>query len=885
MSRTATVRLWLLLALLLSVTLALYQVGRSGMMGAGYFNGHSLQGSTWILRDPGGRMDAAAAARAWEAGRFHHGAPEDLVFGYTRDAIWLTTVVANPGDAPADYYLEVGPPRLEDVRIHLQQADGRTVSYESGIRVPLLRRVVPTRLLVVPVTLAPHAEQRVFVRVSSRNSMLVQLRLWEPARLLEAARHMDLLNGLQFGALLLFALYAFAAAAVGRSRAYFYFGVTLFCYAAYDIAILQYGYQYLWPDMPDWSLRSPGVVLGVAVFGLGMLVAVMLDTVALLPRWNLVLRGVATFGLLLVPGMLLGDYRWWVQVLNYAALLQLLVTISATLQAVFLGSRGALLLLAAFVLLWFTSLLRVAQILGWFPPNILAEYSQGWSMVAGGLLLAMNQVDRVRRLDEEREEARRALVRAQVTAREQAEQAVAERTRELVQARDAAEASSRAKSAFLAQLSHELRTPLHSILGYSSLLRAEAADAEAQRRLDAIHRSGVHLLNLIDGLLDYARGEAGRLQLELKPLRLRPFLESVLEETRELAAQQGMVLVAEYDPALPESLRLDGTRLRQVLINLIANACRHSRGSRIVLAASVLAPARPGLVRVALAVRDDGVGIAAADRERVFKPFEQGGEGAASRGLGLGLAIARQLVLLMGGEIELEAVARGASFRIVLDAELIELPAALPERSPAPARYAGPRRRVLVVDDEADSREVLAGMLLAMGFAVETADSAAAALEILAHDAVDLVLSDQRMPGMDGPALLQAARARGCRQPFLLVSALVGEATAAQGEGFAATLVKPLEAERLAAAVSRTLGLAWLQPLRPAPAAATAEWVRPSAALLEELRVAAEQGRISDIEDWVAHVREVEPAAAGFADDVMVAVRRLDLAGILAMTR
>lgn len=890
MKPATPVRLWLLLALLVSATLGLQQLGRHGMMGAGLYNGQSLEDGVEVLHDASGRLDLAAVEREYAAGHFARPARQDLTFGYTGDALWLTTVVGNASPDVIERYLEVGPPRLEDVRLYLPHAGGGFREIRSGLRVPMVARVVPSRQLVVPLALPGGAQQRLYVRVASRNSIAVELRLWQPTRFLEAARHMDLLNGLQFGALLLFALYAFAAAGAMGERAYVYFGITLLSYAAYDISILQYGYQYLWPDSPDWSLRSPGCVLSASIFGLGMVVASLLETEARFPRWNRALRALSLAGLLLIAPMLLGDYRFWVQWLNYVGLAQLLVTIGVALQAVFMGTRGAAVLLGAFLLLWFTSLLRVSQILGWLPNNILSEYSQGWSMVVGGLLMAMTQANRVRRLDAEREDARRDLVQAQVRAREEAERAVALRTRELVQARDAAEASSRAKSAFLAQLSHELRTPLHSILGYGALLRAEATDAESQRRLDAIRRSGQHLLQLIDGLLDYARGEAGRLQVELQPLRLRTFLDSVVEETRGLAGQQGMVLETAYEPGLPESLRLDGTRLRQVLLNLLANACRHSQGRHIRLSARPEAAARSGQVRFSIAVSDDGIGIPPADRERIFQAFEQVTEGAASKGLGLGLAIARQLVGLMGGSIVLEPTTTGACFRITLEAELIDLPA--PERvaeAPAPRRYAGPRRQVLVVDDHLDSRELLATMLRGMGFGVVAAADGREALERLQHVPVDLVLTDQRMPGMDGRALLAAARARGLQQPFILATA--GDDTGtAMPAGFAATLSKPLDTAALEAALGRALGLAWQQP-SAAPGVATgsreegAAWARPSAALLEELRAAAEQGRISDIEDWVEHVRLAEPSCAGFAQDVLVAVRRLDLAGIVAMTR
>lgn len=883
MNARPTLRFWLLIGLLLATTLGLQQLARQGYLQSGIELGQSLTPHLQVYRDPSAHMGVEAIAEEHLAGRFHAPTDSELAIGYTRDAIWVSVAFSNRGNETVTRFLEVGPPRIADVRLFEADHGGGYREQRAGLQVPVRERAVKTRQSVFPLVLNPGEQRRLFLRLESSNALLVDLHLWEPAVFMEASRKVDLLNGLQFGALLMFALYAFVAAGAMRDRTHVYFGITLLAFALYDITILQYGYQYLWPDSPNWSLRGAGVVLAIATFGLGMLVSGLLDAGQRLPLWSFLLRGLSLLALAYVPGLLYGDYAAWVRWLNYVVLLQLLFTISATLQALFLGYRGAALLLGAFLLLWFTSLLRVGQILGLLPSDILAEYSQGWSMVLGGLFMALIQADRVRRLNGEREDARRALLRAQVTAREEAEQAVTERTRELMAAKDAAEASNRAKSAFLAQLSHELRTPLHSILGYSNLMRAEAADAEAQRRLDAVGRSGRHLLQLIDELLDYARGEAGRQPLELQALPLRDFLESVVEETRELAQQQELVLETDFAPGLPAALRLDGTRLRQLLINLIANACRHSKGHRIVLEARPEADFHAGRIRFSLAVRDDGVGIPAADRERVFQPFEQGAEGG-SKGLGLGLAISRQLAALMGGELVLEATGLGCCFRLFLEAEPVDLPAPGVMTLPAQGRrYAGPPRCVLVVDDDADSRGVLAESLLAMGFAVVTAESGEVALARLAEDGIQLVVTDQRMPGMDGMQLLLAARRQGFAQPFLLVSAApAADAGDPDGAGFDAVLAKPVAPEALAAALGRSLGLAWLQTAAT-PVTMTAP--APSRPLLDELEAAAREGRITDIEDWIEQVLQQQPEAADFALAVRAAARRLDLATIHAMTQ
>ncbi|MCC2637426.1 MAG: ATPase-like protein [Moraxellaceae bacterium] len=882
---TARARLWLLVLLLAGITLGLQQLARQGHFQSGRLDGVDLARHLEVFRDGSASRDFASIEQEFRTGHFVRPAPADLAFGYTRDAIWSTVALRNASTAPVLRYLEVGPPRLADVRLYFRTEEGAIRELRAGLQVAVRDRLLPLRQSVFPLEIAPGQTLRVYARIQSGNALLVDMHLWEPLRFLDANRHIDLLNGLQFGALLLFALYGFVTSVAMREKSFLYFGLTLFSYALFDIAVLQYGYQYLWPDAPDFNLRTPGIVLSITLFSLGQLVAEQLEARRRYPHWNIALRGISLLSLLCIPGMLWGTYATWVQFVNFFTLLQIVLTLSATLQAWLRGFQGASLLLAAFLLLWFTSFLRIGQVLGFLPYSTMSEYSLGWSMVLGGLLMAITQSDRVRRLNAEREEARQALDSAQVVAREQAETEVADRTRELVIARDAAEASNRAKSAFLTQLSHELRTPLHSILGYSGLMRAEAEEPESQRRLDAIQRSGRHLLILIDDLLDYARGEAGRLQLELQPLRLRHFLSSVAEETRELAQAQGIRLETRFAADLPDTVRLDGTRLRQVLINLLANACRHSRASVILLEASTAESHHSGSRRLILEVSDNGIGISEADRERIFQPFEQAGEGAGSQGMGLGLAISRQLVGLMGGTIELRPLVPGSRFRLCLEAEILDMPdfdQTLPPQPPR--RHAGPARHLLVVDDKRENLDLLADMLQRLGFVVVTATSGEEALANLGRDRFDLVLTDLRMPGMDGWELLQEARHQGHQQPFILLSAVTPELPpAAPGQSaFAALLVKPVNADHLAGVLARTLGLAWLQGPPAAPPVAPLQ--RPSPAALQSLREAAAEGRISDIEDWVEQVLKREPEAAAFARKVREALRRLDLDGISAMT-
>jgi signal transduction histidine kinase len=238
------------------------------------------------------------------------------------------------------------------------------------------------------------------------------------------------------------------------------------------------------------------------------------------------------------------------------------------------------------------------------------------------------------------------------------EQAVAARTEELSAAKAAAESANQAKSRFIAHVSHDLRTPLNAILGFSEILARRATDPEQREFLRAIRDSGLNLSTLVEDVLDLARAEAGQLRLNPRPFALRPLLESAANTVR--AEAKGLGLILDHSPDLPAMLHLDEDRLRQILLNLLTNAVKFTHSGQVKLRARRIAPLSPagrgaggdGLADLDIEVEDSGSGIPAADRERIFLPFEQRAHVQQARaGVGLGLAIVRQLAQSMGADI------------------------------------------------------------------------------------------------------------------------------------------------------------------------------------------------------------------------------------------
>lgn len=843
----------------------------------------ALSTPVFLLRDPGARLPIDAVASPACAGRFQLATGKDLAPGYTRDAIWVCMTLFNASSQVIERYLEMGPPRLEDVRFYERDAAGRWREERAGLLVPVRERSVYSRQSVFAVKLLPGERRTVYLRIASRNAIVVHARLWQPSHFHAGERRVDLINGLQLGAVFIFSLYAFVVFIGSRDKTFLFFGLTLAAYGLYDVGILQYGYEYLWPSSPDWSRRSPGIFMVGMIAGTGYLIAALLQTEAMFPLWDKGLRGLAWGALVLLPGLVWLEYERVVVWLNYSALLMVVLSLSATVHAILQGLRSARVLMLAFLLLWFSSLLRLGQIMGVLPFSLMIDYSQAWSMIVSGMLMAVALGEKVKQLRAERELAREALLAERLDAQERLAQQVSERTQELQLAKESAEKASHAKSMFLAHMSHELRTPLHSVLGYSGLVLDGELSPVSRHRIEAVQRSGRHLLALIDQLLDFVRGAAGRLHLELRPVSLHAFLEEVVADLQMLAHTHGAVIGVELAADVPAVVAVDAVRLRQVLLNLLMNACRHSHGTQIFLEARRGEPTAPAKVPLYLVVRDNGIGIAETDCERIFNPFVQLAYAPGGHGIGLGIPIASQLVKAMGGVLCCSAVTGGGcqfDFTLPVDAAVAPIAEVVPVMAAA-SRYEGRVRRLLVVDDRADNRELLRAMLLRMGFEVRLADGGPAALAMLTEEAFDLVILDQFMPGQSGWDVFRAAHDRHKALPFVLMSASAPTPPPQWPAqlAFAAILMKPVEPAALQKVLGALLQLSWTSAcqLVPRPPAPGATLPRPPAAELVWLRETLEMGLVTDIEDWVEQAIAAGAIHAGFARAVLEALRRLDM--------
>ncbi len=486
-----------------------------------------------------------------------------------------------------------------------------------------------------------------------------------------------------------------------------------------------------------------------------------------------------------------------------------------------------------------------------------------------------------------------------ITANDELEQRVQERTTELREAKLVAESANKAKSEFLANMSHELRTPLNGILGYAQILQSSQAFTEKEHKgIDIIYQCGNHLLTLINDILDLSKIEAQKMELYPQDFHFPSFLQGVVEICG-IRAEQKRISFTYQPEQLPSGISADEKRLRQVLINLLGNAIKFTDEGGVTFKVGVIS--QKSLVnefgqktKIRFQIEDTGVGMTSQQIEKIFLPFEQVGTQKQTEGTGLGLAISQKVVALMGSTILVQSQQGvGSIFWFEVELPLAEEWTQTPKiaQQSTVIGFKGEKRKILIVDDRWENRSVLENLLKPIGFEVFEASNGQEGLDKAFEVQPDLIITDLAMPVMDGMTMTKHLRLQADFPDVAIIvsSASVFEfhrqqALDAGGDDF---LPKPIDAQELLLQLQKHLQLSWIYdndnkftPNNQNTLATVVEMVIPSSSELMALYQAAQCCNIADVQAETNCIKQLDAKYTAFCNQILALADEFEVEAI-----
>jgi len=735
-------------------------------------------------------IDEITSSALQSSFRQHH--KPVLNAGYSRSVFWLRLDLEyrpQRSDGSRSWLLELAYPPLDQLDLYLPDAQGKfQLAQRTGDSLPFASRQIKHHNYLFELDLPPYQPQRVYLRLQSQGSIQAPLSLWAPNAYLEEQPARNYVLGIIYGVLLVMLIYNLFIFLSVRDASYLYYILYIASFGLYQVSVNGAGIEYFWPNNPWWAnAATPFLIGSAALFGC-QFARSFLHTAAHSPWVDRTLLLMMASGVGVMVLALTVSYALSLRLATYLALLFTVVIFVAGVLAWLRGMGVA----RYFIIAWSAFLLGGAinslMVLGYLPNVFLTMYASqiGSALEVGLLSLAL--ADRINAMKEER---------ARI---------LQDSGRKLEALNQQLANSNRLKDEFLATVTHELRTPMNGVIGSLELMQTVSLDAELAQYQATAASSARDMMRMVNDILVLSELQAGKLYPQRQPFSLRGLLDGLRAQHAPRAEDKGLRFIMDLDESLPDTLEGDAGKLAQSIGDLLDNAIKFTAHGEVRLRIR-RAGTRPDSLPLSIEVIDTGVGFSVPQEAGLYQRFHQL-DGSMTReygGLGIGLAICRQLVDLQGGSLSHESQpGQGSCFQL-------HVPLTLPrpvvvQPSLASITHAQAVRRpeqctVLVVEDNLINQLVIRGMLLKLGYRVRCAGNGAEALKVLQRESVDAVLLDCQMPVMDGFATCRALRTlTGCAElPVLAITAHShsGDRERCLAAGMNDYLAKPLKFEVL----------------------------------------------------------------------------------------
>ncbi len=705
-------------------------------------NSRSLAADLEYLEDPE-RTLTLSEVLSLSPNQFTPGTESTLNKGYTDSAFWLHIRLKNSAQSLTTsrrVVIQLDYPMLDDVEFYFVNKGIAEGYWQTGDLFSAASRPIDHGTFVFPLTVEPGSYKDIYLRVKGSSSMRMPVYLWDELDFHKSQRTSALIHGLFYGILLLMAFYNLCLFISVRDMNYLlYVGYTL-SISLFQSIMIGDAPVYLWGNLPKLNEHIMPAIIALTSAFLIYFSSRVLDIKTLSPRTHRILNWLGVAQLALVLLAFIFPYSITIRLASIDALLICLLIIAIAVFAALRKEKSAIFFLFAWLMVLSGAIILALVSLGIVPANPFTTNAFYFGNTIEVTLLSLSLAERMRNT-----------LQAKVSAEQRANEA-------LIDVNTALHQSNALKDEFLATISHELRTPMNGVIGSIDQLKQPTDEETHLRLIGCADQSAHHLMGLLDSVLTYTELASGKLIIEQQGLSLARIVKDLQAAHIGTCKQKGLALTVECAPDLPPLLG-DERRIMQILNIMLDNAVKFTARGSVELLVRRLPHTSDEREIVLFSVIDTGIGISDESKPHIFEKFRQA-NGAFNRGhggLGIGLAICKELAVAMGGDIEFDSVENeGSVFNLKI--ALVYARAETVTTPVASVQLSAENPVVLVVEDNPTNQLVLKGMLKKLGLDVLTANNGEEALSVLATASIDTILMDCQMPVMDGFAATQAIR-------------------------------------------------------------------------------------------------------------------------------